>query len=72
MITVQVTMKKDGENYIVENNIGGRWEFKLERKESDQATKAGFANLAASMLTATIVDSLKEDSQEVKFQLSVI
>lgn len=72
MKTVEITMKKDGENVIVENNKGTRWEYKLRSQKMCMDIKAAFATIAASMLTATIIDAFNEDGKECKFQLTLL
>lgn len=71
-MTVQITMKRDGENYIVENNKGTRWEFKLHSQKITMLDKAAFASIAASMMTATITAALDDDAEECKFLLSIL
>lgn len=71
--TVKVTIKRDGNTVLVENNLGKSWEFvNAEDPRNDTSVAASVAAIASALLTGTIASQLKElNSPKLVYELSV-
>lgn len=70
---VTITMRCANEEVIIKNDKGCSWRYEMKKPELDIPTAACVANLAASMLAATITAQLlATDETSVKYKLEVL
>lgn len=70
---VEVTIERHQNRVVVSNQFGKKWEFPFESPHNnDDSCIGAIADIAAAMLTGTIVSHLKNSSsRKIKYTLTV-
>lgn len=72
--TVKVRIEQKGERYVVSNEHGATWEYKLRNRPKDSTMHYGLAQLATSLLTATLGHAFSvadKEGNDIEFSLSM-